>query len=106
MRISDWSSDVCSSDLMIRQPAGSDDARRHEQDRAKLHTKKSLARIAERGGAIAKRKRGREVEDREAGDNGEGARQRFKEMVAEHTDNRHAISEEHRVGKEGVRVCR
>src|SRR3546814_10608835 len=85
MRISDWSSDVCSSDLVDRGHGGGHDAAR-EGDR--------LALVLPRAGDGDGRDRGGPRELRGDARRGRGARTPLRR------------SEERRVGKECVSTCR
>src|SRR3546814_19713395 len=99
MRISDWSSDVCSSDLRQRAAAGVAQAERGPLAERLLHGKAGEA-VVEAGrqfhltapGAVAAPSFLREV----VGRRGEDVRQVVPDVR----------SEERRVGKEGVSTCR
>src|SRR3546814_4928823 len=76
MRISDWSSDVCSSDLQSRQASAS-------RSGATVTPRHSSGGVADGGGAV--------------GSGGGGSGAGSPEFLR---------SEERRVGKEGVSTCR
>src|SRR3546814_11604625 len=85
MRISDWSSDVCSSDLLAR---ALDPPLLHQQLAIVVH-------VAVVGG------------DRAVGDQPEAVRRQLDEVrVVADQDHRALRSEERRVGKECVSTCR
>src|SRR3546814_11550656 len=95
MRISDWSSDVCSSDLIRRhprqylRPAGSDGRKRRRRDRAAART----------------------CRDRTGSTQADGKPRRLRLLPARsrvlpQKDKRGDRSEERRVGKECVSTCR
>src|SRR3546814_7784682 len=93
MRISDWSSDVCSSDLRRRQHAGV----RHS---GRQRIRGSLLRRDRRGGAAAMSVSGLAIRSPWT-EISEGA------VSALHANpGVYARSEEHRVGKECVSTCR
>src|SRR3546814_11876646 len=92
MRISDWSSDVCSSDLRLGQEEGGLDVDVHHLVPARLG--ETLERFAPRGAGIVDE----DVEPFLA---------RLK-FLGERTAalDRRERTEERRVGKEGVSTCR
>src|SRR3546814_14779301 len=90
MRISDWSSDVCSSDLQ---------ARRRTEDKVALQG--NIDPMALFGGDAAIQAEARRVID-DFGPVGEGGHV----FNLGHGISRFTRSEERRVGKEGVSTCR
>src|SRR3546814_14629020 len=97
MRISDWSSDVCSSDLRLRDgpPVVRHVVELHQPDARADRTVHQGGRVSERRlcPAQASRRKGRGAAPRKAG-------REAVQAVAE------ARSEELSVGKEGVRTSR
>src|SRR3546814_3202446 len=89
MRISDWSSDVCSSDLRVRRTVAGGGGKREEQDRS------GAPQAAERI-RFAQRRRGAEAE--ETRDGAQTGWQRWPPTGP-------LRSEERRVGKECVSKC-
>src|SRR3546814_7996143 len=78
MRISDWSSDVCSSDLLERAKLAREYVEHHDEGERQ---QQPAARLADRGDGMADR-------------------------VADPEQTFHDRSEERRVGKECVSTCR
>src|SRR3546814_11508536 len=88
MRISDWSSDVCSSDLVVRSRAG-----------LQMPLEAEGRRVGQLEALVGS------VEQRAVGDAGVGRQRGFvdREAVVLRGDHR---SEERRVGQECVSTCR
>src|SRR3546814_15742502 len=89
MRISDWSSDVCSSDLQVTLTAGNDHRQRHDHDQQLAdHAERHVRPVADRIEADLE-VRVTEGQDEYRGD----------------LDDQPVRSEERRVGKECTTTC-
>src|SRR3546814_18132573 len=99
MRISDWSSDVCSSDLiLIAGEAALDGLQRHDDDVVLVVAEAALAARGKHADHLACR-----VPDaKPLADRIGPAKQVLHDRVADDADGR---SEERRVGKECVSTC-
>src|SRR3546814_12893100 len=97
MRISDWSSDVCSSDLKLFAVARADDLDRTVRVEQLLQCRGEIEDCRGRGFLdedVALLAGGERMEDEVDG------------IVERHQESGHARSEERRVGKECVSTCR
>src|SRR3546814_1219493 len=98
MRISDWSSDVCSSDLSIEVAADLGDIDRKAGDR--------LASVEEQHRALRMRDLRRPLRVEDGAEHVRDVREGDDAMlVRQHPFGRIERSEERRVGKERVRTC-
>src|SRR3546814_13446609 len=98
MRISDWSSDVCSSDLQARLAEGADEL---GHDRLELG---AAGLVGQRGGGAGQVER--VLAQVHAVGDGPGGEAAIHAVVALAVDVEHRRSEERRVGKECVSTCR
>src|SRR3546814_20605384 len=96
MRISDWSSDVCSSDVVVRQDEA---AQAEEQINAEVATVHERPEVMETGDRCLKRRL--EVVDHYPASSEEPNARQGSQVLAVVVR-----SEERRVGKEGVSTCR
>src|SRR3546814_14989908 len=112
MRISDWSSDVCSSDLRIRASAGAGSFRRRARLKEHLAAAQDLvaqlkSEVDADPAASSKRAaKARERATREREARVEAALRKLDEVEAQRQRRRGPRSEESRVGKECVGPCR
>src|SRR3546814_20870694 len=107
MRISDWSSDVCSSDLLVAERYG---ISRAQQDEYALQSQQRTAAAQQDGSfddEIVAMTASKQLFDKEGNPGGtEQVTLSSDEGNRPSTTLESLRSEERRVGKEGVRTCR
>src|SRR3546814_20204478 len=100
MRISDWSSDVCSSDLLARAREAEAVAQISDRISTELEKEKLVASYE---AEVAKKKK---LVDAYTADRAKLVSKGSEKRAQRHTELAGARSEERRVGKECVRTCR